>query len=248
MAMAIGYNINKAEEVVESIAAKYNALGNSIGDDWPSIIDSLHANWVGDDEADFEKKLAERINTLYSNSYTLAKSCVETICGLCNAWIEFQSKNTLDGSTAASTSGWFTDKEATAAKIKNLGTIVKADPPTLDGNTDRGLASDSSASSIKSTVESYVNGIKAKASELFSEVDSNSAFFGEQSSSINNYIEKCGNAIAEVSVAIKDLYDALDVLAGTSYTTASSDVSDQINSGASSVEEVSTNLGESRWN
>lgn len=246
MAMAIGYNIKKAEEVAENIAVKYNALGNSIADEWPSIVDALHANWVGEDEADFETKFAERINNLYFNSSTLAKSCVETIGALCNAWIEFQQKNTLEGSTE-NNGGLSADVSTVLKTIGTLDKIVNADPPTLDKNTDRGLADVNSANTIKTKVADYVKAIKAKSSELFSEVDSNSAFFGDQASSVNNYIEKCGNAIAEVSVAIQDLHDALDKLAGINYTASVEEVSTQITKGASSVEEISTNLGNSRW-
>lgn len=246
MAMAIGYNIKKAEEVAENIADKYSALGNSIADEWPSIVDALHTNWVGEDEADFETKFAERVNTLYSNSSELAKSCIRTIGELCNAWIEFQQKNTLEVS-AANNGSLSADVDTALAKIGTQDKIVNADPPTLDNNTDRGLADVNSANTIKTKVADYVKAIKAKASELFSEVDSNSAFFGDQASSVNNYIEKCGNAIAEVSVAIKDLHNALDILAGTNYSDSVEQVSTQIDKGTSSVEEISTNLGDSRW-
>lgn len=246
MSMAIGYNINKAEEVVENIAAKYNDLGNYMGSEWPSVTKALHDNWVGDDEADFEKELANRINTLYRDARNLAVSCTETICNLGNAWIEFQSNNTLSGAKAESSAGWLTDKSVTTSSIKTYD-AVSANPPSLNGDTDRGLTNENSAAAIMSVVGDYVEGIKAKTTELFSEVDSNIAFYGEQTSSINKYIESCGTAISEVSVAIKDLHEALETLAGTSYVNASSSVSEQVTEGISQVADSLSNLGDSRW-
>ena len=100
MAFAIGYNVKQANELMDNIAEAYKNLGIYTNEQWKGVVDALQANWVGEDEQDFEQKLAQRICNLYINASKLAEGCVNTIAGLSQAWYDFQSRNILDGESA----------------------------------------------------------------------------------------------------------------------------------------------------
>ena len=242
MAIDEGYNKKQAEEVMEKIVKGYQELGSTIENEWPSVVKTLQDEWIGEDEQDYETKLAEKINTLYANAHALVQSACETITGLTTSWHEFQLQNTVDGSVTSSRG----EGVAEMPTIPSGDQIVKAKEKTFGANDDRGLKQDSSASTIKTSVETYVNAIKSKSNGLYSEITTEKAFFGEQTSSINQYIVKVGDAIAEITVAIKDLYDALDRLAGTKYVESSSTVSQTFGENANTIEQSVSDL-EGRW-
>ena len=87
MAMAIGYNVKNAREVANNIKRAYNDLGRYTESEWNNIVRTLQREWIGVDEQDFEKKLAERICTLYVDAHNVANGAINTISNLANAWI-----------------------------------------------------------------------------------------------------------------------------------------------------------------
>ena len=232
MAFAIGYNVKEANELMEKIADAYKDLGIYTKDQWQGITDVLQNEWVGEDEQDYEKKLAERLCLLYQNAYSLTNSCVETIAGLAQAWYDFQSKNTLSGEVAEGKGKININKP----KIKSDDEIVKSKQKSIGNNDDRGLREASSKTTIQTAVSDFVGKIKEKTAGLFDEIQANTAFFGDQTTNIKTYIDKVGAAIGEVTVAVKDMYNALDTLAATSYTTASSDIAEQFTTASTNVE------------
>lgn len=250
--MHIGYNVNKANELMENIANAYENMGIYTQQQWEGVYKTLQSNWIGEDEQDFETKLAERICNLYVNAYNLAQSSIDTIDGLVTAWYQFQQKNTLSGeSSSGNKGGWFgiggnkfgTDKPS----IKKDDKIVESHLVQLTNDTNRGLQAADSKAKIQTSVDTFVNQIKAQTATLFDEIQTNQAFFGEQTSTIKSYITKVGDAIAEVTIAIKDMYTALDQLVGTSYTTAETDISGQFDTASGNVEQSLNDLGSSRW-
>ena len=244
MAIAIGYNVKQAEEVMKKVATAYKNLGIYTKEQWDPVVNVLQENWIGEDEQDFEKKFAERVCTLYSNAYNLAKGSVDTIASLVDAWYEFQANNTISGERAEQRGKVKVDTPS----IKAEDSVVKYKAKNISENEDRGLANENSKATIQTAISEFVSQIKQRTTGLFQEIQTNEAFFGEQSNSIKAYIEKCGEAIGEVTVAVKDMNDALDVLANTSYTTASSDIQQEFSNAASSVEASLNDLGSSRWN
>jgi len=250
--MHIGYNVNKAKELMENIAKAYENMGIYTKQQWEGVYRTLQTNWVGEDEQDFEAKLAERICNLYVNAYNLAQSSIDTIDGLVTAWHQFQQKNTLSGdASSGNKGGWFgiggnkfgIDKPS----IKKEDKVVELHLVQLDNNTNRGLKDAASKSNIQSAVDTFVGQIKSQTATLFDEIQTNQAFFGEQTSTIKSYITKVGDAIAEVTVAVKDMYNALDQLVGTSYSTAQSDIQSQFTQASGSVDQSLNDLGTSRW-
>lgn len=253
--MYIGFNLQKADEMIEKIVEEYNNMGIYTKEQWLPLKETLRREWVGPDELNFEKKLVERINKLYVESYKLAQKCTDTLAELSKQWIQFQRKNTIDGSTAADfdttiTSLWskFTNWLGGSTTLKYNDSIIDfVNDLDLDANTNRGLQNSSSKANIQAAVTDFVNAVKNRTKELFSAIETNQAFFGEQSSSIKQYIEATGVAIGEVTTAVKDMNDALETLASSSYTTASSDVTSAYSTAKSTMAATADELGSSRW-
>lgn len=247
--MHIGYNVNKAKELMENIAKAYENMGIYTEQQWEGVYRTLQANWVGEDEQDFEAKLAARICDLYVNAYNLAQSSIDTIDGLVEAWYQFQQKNTLNGEASEGKKGLFGGNRyrLEPPSIKKEPKIIEAHLVQLTNDTDRGLKDAASKSNIQSAVDTFVNQIKAQTATLFDEIQTNQAFFGEQTSTIKGYVTKVGDAIAEVTIAIKDMYNALDQLVGSSYSSAQSDIQQQFTQASGAVDQSLNDLASSRW-
>ena len=243
MAFAVGYNIGKAQQLTEDISSAYQELSTTISQKWDEVVTVLQNNWVGEDEQSFEATFAKKINTLYSNANTLTKSAIDAIEGLTQSWHTFQKTNVLEGGETVS-SGSFSFTRAVIPENSELVALKQVD---LSENTDRGLATESSAGNIKTSVEGYVQEVKSKAETLFDSIVTDSAFFGEQASSIKDFIKKTGDAVAEVSVAVKDLHEALDKVAGQNYTASTASVQETMQTGMTTLESNLTELGSSRW-
>lgn len=241
--MNIGYNVSQAETLMDEIKTAYENMKIYTEEQWGTLVTTLQAEWVGEDEQDYEKEFADRICKLYDNAYNVAQGAITTIEGLVNAWYEFQAKNTLSGENA-SMRGFHS---VSAPKIKRESKIVSAKLKTFTKETNRGLASETSKTTIENAVSKFVSEIKAQTANLFNKIEVNSAFFGNQTTNIKLYIEEAGKAVGEVTVAVKDLNDALAKLVGTNYTTAIEDISTQFDTAKTSVEQSLSELGSSRW-
>ena len=254
--MYIGFNIKKADEMIEKIKEEYNNLGIYTSEQWGPLKSTLRKEWVGPDELDFEKKLVERICALYVQAHGLAQKCTMTLADLSCQWVDFQRKNTIDGSTIGS---WFDyGIESMVQKIRaitqgmtgltyNDAIITFTNDLVLDDYVSRGLTSSTSKANIQAAVNDFVTAVKTRTNNLFNAIETGNAFFGEQSTAIKSYIEATGFAIAEVTTAVKDMNDALEVLANSSYSGASSEVSSIYASAKSSMEATADDLGSSRW-
>ncbi len=249
--MHIGYNVSKAKVLMENIKTAYENMGIYTRDQWEGVYKTLQTHWVGEDEQDFETKLADRICTLYVNAYNLAQSSIDTIVGLVQAWHQFQQKNTLSGEASAGKGGFLgigaNKFSIEAPSIKKDDKIVEPHLVQLDNETNRGLKDATSKTTIQAAVDTFVGQVKAQTATLFDEIQTNQAFFGEQTGTIKTYITKVGDAIAEVTIAIKDMYTALDQLVGTSYSTAQSDIQSQFTQAGGNVDKSLNDLGSSRW-
>ena len=249
--MNIGYNAKNANDLLETICNGYDGLGSKIQNSWPSVKQILTTEWVGPDEQDFEKKFVEKINNLYLASYELASNCTKTIAGAVDSWVEYQKKNTMDGSVV--------EDSALAGLIAGIKEFLFGSPrmtkretvilftPTALGE-DRGLRNADSANKIKEAVNDYVISIKYACKSLFDSANVGSAFYGEeQTKSISTYIDSVETAIGEVLIAVKDFNDALDSLAGSNYIEAQSATKSSFDQSKTSVDTSVENLGSSRW-
>lgn len=244
MAGRTGYNVNQIKTLMDNIEECYNKLGTTVQTGWETVSSTLKQNWVGEDEQDFEGKLAERISNMYVNTYNLANGSLSTIYELAKAWYDFQKKNKLEGGTAMAVDSSFGLEQKTLTQNDK---IVEAKIQTIGDDVDRGLVSDGSTAAIKSALEDYKTSMQTKINEMIDSVTVDTAFYGEQSTSIKGFVDKVGLAMGEVVSAIKDMYDALDIIADSSYSTAASDVASQMKDAAGNVESSLSDLGKSRW-
>ena len=242
MAIAVGYNAGKAKEVMDNVVSDYSKLGEIMSNGWDTVTTTLQNEWIGPDEQKSEDAIAKRLCTLYSNASELANSCIQTIAGLTNSWMKFQESNGFEGDMGASLS------RVEAPTLSLNDTIVKKKERTFSESDDMGLQTESSATTIKTSIEEYVTDIKTQVQTLFDDINVGEAFFGEQTTVIKTYVEKVGTAIAEVAVAVKDMYNEIDTIAGTQYTqTAMQDINTQFTEANSNVDSSVDSLGESRW-
>ena len=251
MAIGIGYNVDKANTLMAQIASAYDSLGKTIGDNWSTVSASLRDNWIGEDELYYEENVVDRINKMYQNAYNLANIAVGTIEAIATAWWDFQKKNIFDdpnNKDGISSMGEIKLNVPTITKNESILTFTSI---TIDNTTDRGLKSASSAATIKGTIENFVEKVKTTMSNLI-DLDVANAFFGEQTEKIKQYLEHVANAMVEVTLAIKDLYNALDSLAKSRYTEQSSSVStfagDEMKTVDAKINDKETGVGsDTRW-
>ncbi len=244
----IGYNVSKANELMNRIAEAYKNMGIYTQQQWEPVYKTLQAHWIGEDEQDYEARLADRICTLYNNAYNLAQSSLDTIEGLAYAWHDFQQKNTLTGDTAKnSLFSSFKVEKPVISRPKEDDPIVKPHLIYLTDEDNRGLRYATSKREIESAVDNFVAQIKAQTNNLFDEIQTDQAFFGEQASSIKNYITKTGDAIAEVTIAVKDMYNALDQLMTQNYSSSDANIQSSIQEANTQIDQSLNDLGSSRW-
>lgn len=241
MALAIGYNVKQTNELMASMAQAYNDLGTYISEQWETVRTTMMSNWVGEDELDYEKRFVERLCQLYTDSYNLISNSVDVIGNLAQAWWDFQKNNSITGEAIA-TSSTINIEKPTITPAEQIVTFVSR---TLADSDDRGLADVGSAATIKGAVDTFVSNLNTKTNTLFN-IEVSSAFFGDQSSTIKTYVEKVGTAIAAVNVAVKDMYDALDILASSQYTTAVTDASTAVSTETTNVETAVSEIS-TRW-
>ena len=223
MALGIGYNIKKVEELMGEMATAYKDYGSFINQQWAQVQNTLRTNWIGEDELDYEKRLVERLCNLYANSYELAKTSIDVLADLAKAWYDFQKNNSITGEAIANVGNFSITKPTITKNEKIIEFVTK----TIGPEEDRGLKDASSATTIQESLSSFVKGLKMMASQKFNlSNSSNAAFFGEQASAITKYVNKVGIAIGEVNIAINDMYTAIATLAGSQYTTSSSTAAD----------------------
>ena len=219
MASVIGYNVSEAENLMRNLIESYDSLGKTIENEWTRVVQVLQNEWIGEDEQDYEIKLVKKVNSLYTNAYNLVQTSCNTIVNMVSTWHEFQQNNTINGEKGTDIG----KSEATMPSITKNEELLKAKEKTFSATDDRGLRQNSSAQTIKTSMDSYISNIDAKTKDLYYKIKSSNAFFGEQTTSIDGYISKLGDAIIQVVTSIKDLYNALDTLASTQYTSTSTE-------------------------
>lgn len=246
MAIGTGYNVKGARDLAAAVETSYTRYGQKISTEYQSLVSVLRSEWIGYDEQDFEAKLAQRICELYGKAYDLTKGTISDIETLINNWIRFQNKNRLTSQSGASVSVDTMQEITIDVNISRNDSIVQFSAITFSENDDLGLTSDNSYSNIKDAAETFKNNLKAQSKELFDAINPANAFFGDQTSKIKNYIEKVGESLEDITLAIKDLYDALDDLTKKSYKTQDNSQEDIAKDGAKALKDSSESVS-NRW-
>lgn len=239
--LEIGYNVGKAKDLMESVKTQFESLKSTISDGWTDVQSTLHTEWIGQDEISFEAKFAERVNDLYKDAATLATNCCGVVADLVNGWSNFQANNILNDAQA----GTATTIEALTFSADE---VISAQAEDIDESTDLGLKSSGSAETIQTSVSEYVSSIQTQAQNLFEEIKSNEAFFGDQTTTIDSYISSCGVAIGEVVTAVQDLHTALTELANSQYNKNVENITEAVTNEESNVNKIGDELGAAKWN
>lgn len=244
--MYIGYNIKKINEVMEGISTAYSDSTKKVKEMYDTWFQpSLRQHWIGPDEQNFEKKFVDRLNELLTNSETLAKNAIDTVYSLGEAWADFQDKNTIGGESTGQ--GAALKAQLVKATI-NYKEFIVFSGIEFNGTENLGLATAGSAAQLAAQLNAFVTNTKSAINTLFTAVDANSAFFGEQSGKIKGYIDKVGEVLATLTTAVKDFDEAMAQLTGTSYSTSDSSVTTEFAGADTNLESGLDGLGETRWN
>jgi hypothetical protein len=243
--MFIGFNIDRANEAMEGVNGAYSEVTNEISARWDEFVNALRNEWVGPDEQDFEKKLKARLESLERAMKSLASDTVNIFDELAQSWAKFQDSNTISGDSTG----------AAAELIRHLRKPTITNPAVLnfaarmfDSSTNFGLTNANAADSLRGSLESFVASVRSRTESLFSQIDTNAAFYGEnQAAKLQMLKDKVGAAVATVATSIKDLDDAMAVLVG-GYNTADSTIAEAVETASGNVESsVETATEGTRW-
>lgn len=209
----IGYNVEKINVLMQTIVEKYKSIGEKMAEGWPTLSSTMEKEWVGPDEVSYETELAKNIVHLYvSCSATIADMNL-VIKTLADNWINFQKGNKLNRTEADNISANIDMPVVTCYEIEN---IVKAGNPVFNAGTNMGLTNGvTSGTTIKSTFDGYIDGVYDSVKALYSSLEDavNSAFLGsELNVKVNEYLNKIGTALAQLTTCHKSIYEALDKL------------------------------------
>ena len=97
--MFIGFNIDRANDAMESVNEAYTEVTNEISNRFDELASSFRGEWVGPDELDFEKKLKNRLEELEREVKGLVVNTVEVFSSLATSWANFQDTNTIKGAS-----------------------------------------------------------------------------------------------------------------------------------------------------
>jgi len=246
MAGRTGYNVTKTKELMGNIEECYNNLTSLVQTGWENVQTTLQSNWVGEDEQDYEVKLAARISELFVSTHGFAQNAVTSLYDLAKGWYDFQQANKLDQGPTGGESSFGLE----AIQLTKNEKIVEAKLITITDDMDRGLVNDASAENIRAALENYKTSIRSQINEMMDAVTVDSAFFGEQATSIKAFVSKVGSAMGEVITALKDMYDRLDELANANYSKSSEEATNTFGESGNvkTIESDLSTLESARWN
>lgn len=221
----IGYNVEKINELLKSVANSYNSIGEAMATGWSTVRTTLQSEWVGPDEISFQNGLAKRVQELYVDCKDAVDDTITNIKKIGESWRDFQEGNVLSKGTlgiggSSISKDAIADMVIPALKEYPVSKTVKSDETkTFSASTNLGLTNGTqSGTNIQKAVKTYVENIHTKVKTLYEGLDSSSAFLGnKQSKNIDAYLSKVGAGLGKLTSCMQDLYDALANLASKNY-------------------------------
>ena len=240
----IGWNPQKINDLLQELADSYTKIGTTISDGWPTVQTTMEQYWVGPDEENYERAFCKRMNQLYVDAYQTVNWLKTTLFQLADDWHQYQLQNVLEGSGGANDVVSIENPEITLNDK-----LIQEKKFEAGAGVARGIK-DGAYSAIQSSMSTYLSDIKSSLQNLYSGIDSSTAFLGaKQSQAINQTIETIGNSIASVVTAANDIYTAVQTLAGTNYEASEETVSSEMSSATSNYQSnVESTLGDMKWN
>lgn len=179
---AIGYNQTEAMNVIEQMKGGLTALKTAMEDNWSTMATTFQTNWVGEDEAAFEKTFAEELGKMYTNCDTVVGSAMKFIVDAANAWADWQTgvANQFAGGTVAKLDEYSHQADTIS--------ITPAEQ-SFDQSTTRGLQSGDAQNALVQSIEEYVNIVQGAFDGIYSTIETGKAFVGsEQAGAMNEFI------------------------------------------------------------
>ena len=237
----ISYNLSAAKEVTEKMGSALGSIKNSMESEWPALVSTFQKNWVGEDEAAFEKVLAKTIFDTFENCQIVVNNASAFIIDAVNAFATFQSS--LAGSMQQGEG--YTIQTIDAPEKLNISVDIPVSSQTFDESTQRGLQSDGAAQELISAIESYAKSIKGKIEEEYGAIDLGTSFVGsEQRPAMEGFIhslgESVGNLLSSVDSFINETIPGLQKAYQQQQTQVTQDASD---ASSSIADEVSSATG-----
>lgn len=255
-ALDVGYFITSGNNAMTTISNKFDEVYRAINNDFEQLRNDFRREWIGPDEIAFEAKLIDRIDLLKLRARNLVVGSIATIDSTLRGWIDFQDRNTIDGSSTGATYLY----KLIQVPIVNKATALNKIPKEFGAFDSLGLKSPMSADVLKTSLTSYLNKVGERIKEIYEDVRTSNGFFGEnQIGAINIYLNAISEEIKNVQTSIPDLEQALSTLTTTAYRSHESSVSEQMSSAsknagsvlpditASVVSAAKEVLGSSRW-
>lgn len=205
----IGYNIGQINELIAEVGNSFNGIGKYITSNWPALSSTMQKEWVGPDEVSCEDEFGKVVKHVYTQTKENIQVICDNIKEIGNSWMEFQRNNILEGADAGSFAG--THIEPVVLQADELSCVKR---PALEFGTGTNLGLTNGAASkskVDSAIKTFYDTVYSSVKGLFDKMDSSKAFLGEQSKSIDKYIQSMGEAIAKLNTCYKNIISQLDI-------------------------------------
>ncbi|MEI3508208.1 MAG: hypothetical protein V8R01_03680 [Bacilli bacterium] len=240
-----GFNPEKANELQDSLIRIFKECSETIQSGWPTVRNTLQENWIGEDEMSLEEAFVGRINWLYRQASEAVNGVNKCVVTWANNWHDFQKTNKVDNSQSFDIAIDVTEKRVDAVDP------ITFEARTIAASEDRGIK-DGSAGVIKGQISSYVENINSSVKGLYNGIHETAAaaFFGlQQTTAIEEFITKVGDAFAGILTAVKDINEAVDKLTTDVYNESDSSMASGLQ-GTNIDEEIVSQAvnADMRWN
>lgn len=188
----IGYNQSQVVEVVENMKGALSSLKTAMQDNWPTMKSTFRANWVGEDEDGFEESFRQAIVAMYENCDRVSVNAIKFIVDVANNWAEWQSSvsTQFGGSTV-------TQLELEIPQEDTLE--ISEDRQTFTQNVDRGLTDAGAEQNLVSSIDDYVNNVKASFENVYEGIQTSAAFIGsEQARAMDSFVHGLNESMRNI--------------------------------------------------
>jgi hypothetical protein len=243
--LRFAYNIKGAKDLINKIVENYDNYGAYIKREWIGVVDTLQANWVGEDEQNYEKIFAKKISDCYRVSHKIVQKLLNLIAITADSLRQMQNSNVFSGQSELTS-----DIEAVVAPELSLPEedIVEYRPRSFTEDMDLGLTTDKAADIIKEKIGSYVADLHGH------QLSTTEAYYAEINMFMkNDELKQAYESLVvahlevanEIATAMKDMYNAIDDLVTKPYGNVSKNISSELNEITKDIKNV--DIGNSRW-
>ena len=207
----IGHNLDEINALVKEIEGAYVSLGSTLVEGWGPVTKTLQTEWIGPDESSFEERLAKQVVDLYIASKQNFLDMATNINNIGQGWIDFQNKNIVTDAAAGNLTHTF---ETPNLDEYDVVSAIKATPFVPNGFQNLGIANgETSATTINSSLDTYITSIKDKLSQLGTGLSASAAFLGgSQSETIEGYMQAVTTYVGGLMGLVSELQPILTQL------------------------------------